>query len=638
MVYLIGALHLWALFLHSFFYPTLAGPGSLPATQPTSQPAPKEDLLDETLVTAPRPDPIQSPTGGQVIVLQPDSLFHARSSAADVLQKIPGVVVRSQGGDGQRQVILLRGASEEQVLVLLDGVRLNEAGGGGVDLSLLPASSIERIEVITGAAAALYGAEAMGGVILLKTRSTYTNNAAELSLSLRSFHSTRLNAARVGQLGRWGILGQLSLLESRGDFFFLDTNDQPRIRQNNDAQQLYGIVKAERSLKGPWRLSLLGQASLVQRGVPGPEQFESLTATQEGKRILLLSQLSGREVSPGLAYHFFAAFRLGELSFVDPEPGLGLPVDSQATELAPSLGWRFAFSPTKEGALSKLGGDFSWSYEQLFSEDVSGGEAHRLRGSMAFYTEAAFGPLLLSPALRFEGVSTFGLAPIPRLGASLSLTERTSVTLSAGRSYRAPSLKDLFLRLDGLVGDPDLQPEDAWEVAPGVLWSNETLLVSASVFGRKIQNLILFVPESAFLVKASNFSGFTAYGAELRSSLSLGQFVLEGGYTFTHTEEPNGLSLPGLPRQRLSSRLSWQRGFFQFFAGADLQEEFFTNRHNTQTAPARKLLSAGAALSLAKTLELSLEGQNLLNQEFLTDAIQLPLPPRVFTATLRGVF
>ena len=68
------------------------------------------------------------------------------------------------GGLGQFSTVSIRGSSAEQVLVLLDGVRLNTGGGGSVDFSTIPLDSIERIEVIRGGGTTLYGSDAIGGV------------------------------------------------------------------------------------------------------------------------------------------------------------------------------------------------------------------------------------------------------------------------------------------------------------------------------------------------------------------------------------------------------------------------------------------------------------------------------------------
>jgi outer membrane receptor protein involved in Fe transport len=99
----------------------------------------------------------------------------ASDTAADLLKRVPGVDVKTTGGAMQSSTVSLRGANSEQVLVLIDGRRLNSAQGGGVDLSAVPLYNVERIEIIRGGANAKYGENAMGGVINIVTKKIVHN-------------------------------------------------------------------------------------------------------------------------------------------------------------------------------------------------------------------------------------------------------------------------------------------------------------------------------------------------------------------------------------------------------------------------------------------------------------------------------
>ncbi|HXZ86737.1 MAG TPA: TonB-dependent receptor plug domain-containing protein, partial [Myxococcota bacterium] len=92
------------------------------------------------------------------------------ATVEELLEQVPGVDVRRFGGLGAYSTASIRGSKSEQVLVLLDGVRLNEAERGGVDLSTLPLRQVERIEVLPGAGAQRWGSDAVGGVISITTR------------------------------------------------------------------------------------------------------------------------------------------------------------------------------------------------------------------------------------------------------------------------------------------------------------------------------------------------------------------------------------------------------------------------------------------------------------------------------------
>lgn len=642
------------------------GPAPSPAPLPGSPPAPAppgRDPRAEMSIPKNAPDrPPRAPyreelevsqaraeasraIGGQVQVVVPDRDLGADATAADVLRLVPSVKLKSQGGDGARQVASVRGASEEQVLVLLDGVRLNEAGGGGVDLCEIPAASIAKIEVITGAAAALYGPEAVGGVIAITTRVAGGAALSELSSSWGSFGTTRANAARVDQAGEIGLLASLSALTTDGNFPYQDTNGQTRIRRNNDARVLAGMLKANRPLSGPWRLEGLLRASDTRRGVPGPEQFESDSARQGDQRALASLTLRGEEVAPGLSYALQGTARGGWFAFTDPSPAIGQLVDSFANETSLGASGRMWLRRGRHQA----GAELSLWGERLVADTLDDGAERRRRGALAFADEITLGQLTLAPALRLEGTSGIGLAPLPRLGASYSPLPGLVLKAAAGRAYRPPSFRDLFVRVDGVLGNPDLAPEESWEGSAGVsyartrgaAWGNVQYVAELSAFARRIDNAILFTPESAFVLRADNFSDFRARGAELRLAGDRGWLSWEGTAALLRAESGGAgrLVLPGLPARRASARAELRLARWARLLGAvDAQSGFFLNRHNTAEAPARCFVSAGAVALLPRGLSASAELRNLFDQRGAVDGLQQPLPPRTLTLSVRAAF
>lgn len=102
------------------------------------------------------------------------------TSVNDVLRRLPGVDIAQSGGTGQNSSIFIRGTNSSHVLVLIDGVRLNLAGvSGSADLSQFPVSLVQRIEYIRGPRSAIYGSDAIGGVVNIIT--TRDNPCTELT-------------------------------------------------------------------------------------------------------------------------------------------------------------------------------------------------------------------------------------------------------------------------------------------------------------------------------------------------------------------------------------------------------------------------------------------------------------------------
>lgn len=137
--------------------------------QSIAESAPAPDFV----VTATRSPLAISRAGSAISVITAEEIAkESPKSPADVLRRVPGVTVVETGGPGGTTTVRIRGAEAGQTLVLIDGIRVNDpaSGSGEFDFSNLSAVDIERIEVLRGPQSALYGSDAMGGVINIITR------------------------------------------------------------------------------------------------------------------------------------------------------------------------------------------------------------------------------------------------------------------------------------------------------------------------------------------------------------------------------------------------------------------------------------------------------------------------------------
>ncbi len=122
------------------------------------------------------------------------------TSVNDVLRRLPGVDIAQSGGAGQNSSIFIRGTNSSHVLVLIDGVRLNLAGvSGSADLSQFPVSLVQRIEYIRGPRSAIYGSDAIGGVVNIIT--TRDNPGTELTAGWGSNSYQNYDISTQQQLG-----------------------------------------------------------------------------------------------------------------------------------------------------------------------------------------------------------------------------------------------------------------------------------------------------------------------------------------------------------------------------------------------------------------------------------------------------
>ena len=153
---------------------------------------------DAIVVTATRGKSLISevPASVDVVGLETIELV-APQNMAEVLDNIQGVFIKDYGGIGGIKSISLRGSSAEQVLVLMDGQRLNNAQNGQVDFGTLSTEGIEKIEIIRGGSSALYGADAVGGVVNIITKKDHqaTGMTGSVNYMRGSFNSQSMAAS-----------------------------------------------------------------------------------------------------------------------------------------------------------------------------------------------------------------------------------------------------------------------------------------------------------------------------------------------------------------------------------------------------------------------------------------------------------
>ena len=113
----------------------------------------------------------QDQTASSVTVLtEKDFAQRNATYVSDVLKTVPGVAMGANGGRGALTSLFLRGAESNHTVVIIDGVKMNPVNGGGFDFGGLSLSNIDRIEVLRGEQSALWGSDAMGGVIYITTK------------------------------------------------------------------------------------------------------------------------------------------------------------------------------------------------------------------------------------------------------------------------------------------------------------------------------------------------------------------------------------------------------------------------------------------------------------------------------------
>lgn len=169
--------------------------------------------LPAVVVTATRIPEIATSLPNVSVITREDIARRQSFSLDEILQQEAGINIPSSGGPLTSTGIFLRGAASKQVLILVDGVRVNDANQGAFDISLLRPDDIERIEIVRGPYSSQYGSDAIGGVIQIFTRKS---SKAEVSVRAGSFGTQEYNAgASIGD-NKNGLSARAGYLDTDG--------------------------------------------------------------------------------------------------------------------------------------------------------------------------------------------------------------------------------------------------------------------------------------------------------------------------------------------------------------------------------------------------------------------------------------
>jgi iron complex outermembrane receptor protein len=566
-------------------------------------------------------------------------------AVAELVSTAPGVAVNDYGGLGHFTTVSLRGASADGVLVLLDGIPLETAFGGGVDLASIPRQWVERIEVVRGVEGAHYGAGALGGVVNVVTRSRASGWSGEATGG--SFETGSASVEGGFAAGGWtGLVAAMG--EGSGGGFHYQFDEEPNVagsqlteqtRRNNAVRRGGLLLKVSSSL-GAARLDSVAQLSAGHRDLPGARFDLSSTDWQEDQRVLAGVRLSASGPWQGTLLSARASLR----------------GDSYATRRDQTLVEQRGGAAALSGEARVLhpGGQLRVTLEvqgETLRSDAAVETRSRAKLAAALAEDVFLGRdrLRLSPAVRAERIGEIS-GVSAKLGGSLRLVGPLALRASGGRTFRAPSFAELYVTQGIAAPNPALKPEEGLGGDAALVVDVPAVHLSLGTFATLYRDLIWYQQASGGTFKPANTGKALVRGVEaevgtapLRSALGL---ALSGAYTFLDTENLRdredriGNELPFRARHRFSARASVAPGPFGAHVEVHRVGRQFSDLQNRPEGliPVTTTWNAGAGVRLSRrgSVALHAEVKNVLDDQTLADPFANPLPGRTVLVTLRG--
>lgn len=578
--------------------------------------------------------------------VETQKLFLRGEELADGLGNTEGVYVRRDSSYGQSAFLTVRGGNSRQVPVFFDGFRISAPQGLGFDLGRLALDGIEEAQVFRGAGAALYGGGAVTGALALQP---VVQTGDEPLLRGRflagSFGTAALSMAGGGGSERLGAWVYGGARRSEGAFPFVDGQGVDHERLNNDHfRQHVGTTLHSRIGAHRFRLSALLEEG--EAGNPGLSEFQRQFqyARVADRRRLLVGRWEHSYGSPEVGVDSFLTFGVQQKDYAyqnrEAFLGGGL-LESEGEELI--LGAR-------GGASFFLGNHILVAEAELRQERYQDPDLESSRETLGVTVGdewllfedrlSLVGALRLEPARVEEEIEVVG--PFPALGFVWRALPWLRLQGNGARTFRRPDFDELFLDTEGVRGNRELRPEEAWSLDFGLLFAPApTWEILAGVYAAFFDSMILFLPVSAYLFEAQNLEDAVTRGVELAVKGDLGGHRVMMSYTHTDAffAALPGVQLPQQPRHRgfvegqsIPLPVAGQPSFrAALHARSALNHDRFGNLKNAGFAR----VDLGVNFKLHSSIGASLQVQNLFDHRRSEDSLQRPLPGRTVYFTVQ---
>jgi vitamin B12 transporter len=528
--------------------PVLAQAGTEPVTSPSvdtstasSVPDPAAPSYSATVVVTAslEEEPTRElPTSVSVIPAE-DIDQRQATRVVDLLRTVPGLDLVQQGSPGKISSVFLRGTGSTQTLVLWNGIQLNDPSFGGFDWAFLDTAGVERIEVVRGPVSALYGSEAIGGVVQVLTR----NEGTGTDLRLEAGGDVHRRGSLSTGLGLGPTHLELSGSVRRGegelDNDFFDGQDA-NARLSWDPGKSLDLQAVAR-----WNDAEVG-LPFDFLGAPSPHQVSQRVSTEIA---LPLSWASRHwEVEAQIFRHD------SDFETRDPDVGAFDFVDGvrrgARTVLTRHLGSRFWIAS---------GGD--WEREEVTTGGTFGpglrADSQRTWSTFAQLHGAVFDgsahPLHVEAGVRRDDNDAFGTETSVRGGLVWEAGRGLRLRANYGEGFRAPSLGELFY--PGF-GNPDLQPETSQTRELALDFDHGPWRMTVAAFDTDLEGLIVSGPPS-FL--PFNVGRAESRGVETEVGVDTRAVSARLQTTWLDTEDlDTGLRLLRRPEWRSSVVLTWR--------------------------------------------------------------------------------
>jgi vitamin B12 transporter len=481
----------------------------------------KRDTLKEVMITSSRIDlPFKENSRTIVVITSKIIKNSAATNVADLLQQVAGVDIRRRGTAGSQADLYIRGGGFDQTLLLIDGIKMDDSQTGHHTLNAaLPLEVIERIEIIKGPAARVFGQNAFTGAINIVTKNKLDNNVS-INVEAGSFSQLNYSLTVGKETENTSVIAHIGALTSDG---YRENSDY-----NNYNYFLKGIFNKKKQpieMIATFFDKKFGAQNFYTPPSWGFNEYEETQSSLFGVSTTFNTEKF--KIIPRVYW------KRGQDIFLlkrdDPSFYRNLHITNK-------VGAETNASYTSNFGITGFGIDIS----RVFISSNNLGNRNRTMANL--FLEHRFkladDKLDITPGVAVTYFSDFKFHAFPGLDIGYQLSDNLKAYGNLGITYRVPTYTDLYYNDSSTSGNPNLNPEEAFAQEIGLKYNSDRFTTSVAIFNRKATNLIDFVRPDATATKfvATNFAEVNTKGFELNADyrFKINEFnqTLSFGYNF----------------------------------------------------------------------------------------------------------
>lgn len=553
-------------------------------------------ILNEVVVTATRTEQLVSEVLTDVTVIDRQAIERSGAvGVADVLSSYPGVQFARNGGTGNTTSLFIRGANTNQTAVYVDGVRIeSQSGSGGFTWQTLPLAQIDRIEILRGPAAAIYGSDAIGGVVQVFTRRGEGAFQPYAGVGAGTYNTYQVNAGFTGAQAQWDYAVGATKEKSQGFNVKQGNNsDIDGYDSHSETARLGLQINKDHKL----------EATLLQSRMDAQYDSSSVEDDHNVETIQTTGLNWTAQWTPG--YQSKLLLTRSRYDYIT-QPGSKYATNTVLRN--------YVFQNDYSMDIHRFQANLERREDALDNTSTTPAGTERSQNALAL----GYGLMLEQHSLqlnaRHDTDSDFGDKNTAQAAYAYELNDAWQLRASAGSAFRAPTLFQRFYKYGGNAG---LEPESSDNIEAGLKYAYQNDSLSLVAYRNRISNLIDYFYATGECNCYENIDHARLQGLTLSVATRYRDVNFSGSYDrldAKNTDTGKALARRADNSLKLAADTQWQA--WQLGGEWQWVDKRFDDKANKTVMPSFQLFNLWGQRQIDKDFSLLLRLNNAFDQSY----------------------